>query len=238
MDTIGVVSEPDHPVFGRVAERLAARGFGVEFFPPGEPLDAGEMNDLEALANTVRSRRSFATLREADRTGLETWNGFTPTTVLSCRLVALNALERLGCRVPTTGSSRSDGDAVRKSRFRWDQPTENREDVFVERVRSEPVTYRYYAVNDGVETHVQAMILRSKLDGYRPAAEEADVDVELAARVRELLDRFEARTIAVDFVATRDAFYAVDVDPAPDFFDAGLERRIADSMASLTTIGA
>lgn len=238
METIGIVCEADHPVFAQAAERLAARGFGVEFFSPGEPVDRDALDDLAALANTVISRWSFAALREADRSGLETWNGFTPTTVLSCRLVALNALEQLGCNVPVAGSSRSDGDVVRTSRFRWDHPTAGREDVFVERVQSEPVTYRYYAVDDGVETHVQAMTIRSKLDGYRPAAEQADVDVELATRVRELLDRFEARTIAVDFVATREAFYAVDVDPAPDFFSAGLERHIADSIASLTTIGA
>lgn len=238
METIGIVCKADHPVFARAAERLAARGFGVEFFRPGEPVDREALDELAALANTVLSRRSFTTLLEADRVGLETWNGFTPTTVLSCRLVALNALEQLGCHVPATGSSRSDGDTVRTSRFRWDQPTAIQEDFFVERVRSEPVGYRYYAVDDGIETHVHAMTVRSKLDGYRPAAEEADVDVELATRVRELLDRFEARTIAVDFVATREAFYAVDVDPAPDFFGAGLERHIADSMASLTTIGA
>ena len=238
METIGIVCEADHPVFGPAAERLAARGFGVEFFPPGEPVRREALDDLAALANTVLNRWSFAALREADRIGLETWNGFTPTTVLSCRLVALNALERLGCHVPATVSSRSDGDAVRTSRFRWDHSTPDREDLFVERVRSEPVTYRYYAVDDGVETHVQAMTVRSRPDGYRPTAEQADVDVELATRVRELLDRFEARTLAVDFVTTREAFYAVDVDPAPDFFGAGLERNIADSMASLTTIGA
>ncbi|SFS01447.1 hypothetical protein SAMN05216559_2500 [Halomicrobium zhouii] len=238
MDTIGIVCEADHPVFGRAAERLAARGFGVEFFSPGEPLGPDALDGLDALANTVLSPRSFAVLREADRAGLETWNGYAPTTMLSCRLLSLHALDRLGCQVPSTGPSETDGDAVERARFRWDQPTAARADVPVERVRTEPVTYRYYAVDDGVETHVHAMVLRSELDGYRPAAEEADVDVELATRVRELLDRFGARTVAVDFVATREAFFAVDVDPAPDFFGTDLDRRIADSIASLATIGA
>lgn len=238
MDTIGIVCEADHPVFGTVAERLAARGFGVEFFLPGEPLGDEALDGLDALVSTVLDRRAFAALREADRAGLETWNGYAPTTMLSCRLLALHALERLGCHVPTTDSSGMDGDAVRRARFRWDRPTTATDDVFVERVRTEPVTYRYYAVDDGVETHVHAMVVRSEPDGYRPASEEADVDVELATRVRELLDRFQARSVAVDFVATREAFYAVDVDPAPDFFGADLDRRIADSIASLTTIGA
>lgn len=238
MDTIGIVCEADHPVFGRVAERLAARGFDVEFLPPGEPVDRDALAAFDALANTVLRPRSFATLREADRAGVETWNGFTPTTVLSSRLVALNALEQLGCQVPATNPSGPDRDVVRKSRFRWDRSAGPQADVLLERVRSEPVISRYYAVDDGVETHVQATTVRSKPDGFRPSAEEGDVDVGLATRVRELLDRFEARTVAVDFVATREAFYAVDVDPAPDFFSAGMERVVADSMASLTTIGA
>jgi hypothetical protein len=238
MDTLGILCEADHPVFGRVAERLAARGFGVEFYRPGERLDADDLAALDALANTVLGRRAFATLRDADRLGLETWNGFTPTTMLASRLVGLHALDRLGCHVPAVGSARPDGDVRALPRFRWDHPTASQQEVFVERVATEPVTYRYYAVDDGVETHVQATTVRSKPDGYRPTNERADVDVELATRVRELLDRFQARTIAVDFVAARDAFYAVDVDPAPDFFGAGMERRIADSMASLMTIGA
>lgn len=238
MDTLGIVCEADHPVFGPVGERLAARGFGVEFLVPGDPLDTDAIDSLDALANTDLSRPSFAALRQAERVGLETWNGFTPVTALSCRVVALNALERLGCAVPALGSTRSERHTVRRSRFRCEQPTECREDVFVEAVRSEPVTYRYYAVDDGIETHVQAMSIRSKPDGYRPTVEEADVDVELATRVRELLDRFGARTLAVDFVVNRDVFYAVDVDPAPDFYDAGMERHVADSMASLMTIGA
>jgi len=238
MDTIGIVCEADHPVFGRAAERLAARGFGVELFPPGEPFGAEALDGLDALANTTLSPWSFAALRHADRAGVETWNGYAPTTMLSCRLLALHALERLGCHVPATGTAETSRDTVRRARFRWDQPPASRADVLLEHVRTEPVTYRYYAVDDGVETHVHAMVVRSELDGYRPAAEEADVDVELATRVRELLDRFGARTVAVDFVATREAFYAVDVDPAPDFFGTDLDRRLADSFASLATIGA
>lgn len=237
MDTLGIVCEADHPVFGRVAERLAARGFGVEFATPGNPLEGDGLAAIDALATTDLGRASFGALRAADRRGLETWNGFTPTTALSCRVVALHALECLGCQVPATGATSTDDHGDRRARFRG-AGAAVAHDVFVERVGSEPVTYRYYAVDDGIETHVQATTVRSEPDGYRPTVEEADVDVELATCVRELLDRFEARALAVDFVASRDAFYAVDVDPAPDFFAADLERRIADSLASLMTIGA
>ncbi len=238
MDTIGVICEPDHPVFGRVAERLAARGFGVEFLSPRERVDPGGLDGLAALANAVVSRRSFAALRRADRAGVETWNGFLPTTALSCRLVGLHALERLGLRVPATDRSPIDGNGVQKPRFRWDARDTEGEGFFEERVRSEPVTYRYYAVDDGVETHVQALTVRSELTDDGSILGEADVDVELATRVRELLDRFDARVVAVDFVRTGGEFYAVDVDPTPQFHGAGMERRVADSIASLTTIGA
>ena len=218
MDTIGIVCEADHPVFGRAAERLAARGFGVEFFPPGEPFGAEALDGLDALANTTLSPWSFAALRHADRAGVETWNGYAPTTMLSCRLLALHALERLGCHVPATGTAETSRDTVRRARFRWDQPPASRADVLLEHVVDRVVPVGHRLGSDVLE--------------------EDDVDVELATRVRELLDRFGARTVAVDFVATREAFYAVDVDPAPDFFGTDLDRRLADSFASLATIGA
>ena len=238
MDTIGIVCEPDQPVFGRVAERLAARGFDVEFLAPRGPVDRGTIDELAALVNTVVNWRSFATLRYADATGVETWNGFLPTTALSCRLVALNALERLGCHVPPTGPSAGDGRERKTARFRWDGQLDRGRDLFDTQFRSEPLTYRYYAVDDGVETHVQALTIRWKLTDRRSILGETDVDVALATRVRELLDRFDARSVAVDFVRTDGEFYAVDVDPTPRFHGSGMERRVADSVASLTTIGA
>lgn len=239
MDAIGVVSEPDHPVFSRVAERLAARGFEVEFFPPTEPLDRSAIAGLDALVNTALRRSAFDALRYADGNDVETWNGFLPTTALSCRLVALHALERVGCPVPDVWLTPPEGDAVRRHRFRWDGAVRDERAIFYqERIRAVPADFRYYAVDDGVETHVHAMQINASLGEGDLAMEEADVDVELATRVRELLDRFGARALAVTFVPGRDDVYAVDVDVAPSFAGAGMERRVADSWASLATIGA
>lgn len=235
MDTIGVVCEPDHPVFGRVGERLAARGFRVEFHRPGDPLDGPTVAAHDAFAVTVLHRGSVAALRAADRAGVETWNGFVPATALSCRLIALHALERVGCRVPSAGSI---DDSRLTRRVRWDDRTGERRTVRQERVDSGPVTHRYYAVDDGVETHVQATALRDSLSDHRPAVEATDADVEVATRLRELLERFDARALGVDVVRADDGPYAVDVDPAPQFHGAGMERRLADSLASLTTVGA
>ena len=44
MNTIGVICAPDDAVFGRAAERLAARGFDVEFLPPDEPIEPATEN--------------------------------------------------------------------------------------------------------------------------------------------------------------------------------------------------
>ncbi|MFC6975542.1 hypothetical protein ACFQL1_14225 [Halomicroarcula sp. GCM10025709] len=79
---------------------------------------------------------------------------------------------------------------------------------------------------------------RSKLTEQKELVGEGDVDITLAAQVRELLDEFGARALGVDFVRGEEEFYAVDVNPAPSFTGTGMERRIADSIASLTTIGA
>jgi len=242
MNTIGVICAPDDAVFGRAAERLAARGFDVEFLPPDEPIEPATIERLDALANRAVRRQSFAALSYADRNGVETWNGFVPTTILSCRLVALNALERIGCRVPDIAFEDPGDEAyVGMSRYCWDSPPAIGDEVefYQRRVNAEPVRYRYYALNDGVETHLQTLAVRTALTERAPVLEEAEVRVELATRIRELLDRFDARAIAVDFVADeQEEFYAVDASPIPSFDGAGMDRHLADSLASLTTIGA
>lgn len=238
MDSIGVICEPDHPVFGPAAERLAARGFEVCFLRPTEPIERGDVDGLAALVGATVTPRSLAALRYADRSGVETWNGFVPATAFSSRLVALTALERVGCPVPelTVGGS---GAGVPRRRFRWDAPATLDDTVELSQapVGDDAVRDRYFAVDDGLETHVTVVEVRSRLSGDQYTLTEGDVAVELATRVRTLLDRFDARAVAVDFARGEDGTYAVDADPAPTFAGADMERRVADSMASLTTIG-
>lgn len=241
MDTIGVICEPDDDVFGRAAERLAARGFNVKFLAPRDPIAPADIEALDALVSQTVSRQSFAALHYADRIGVETWNGFFPTTALSCRLVALNALERLGCLVPDISFEKPDGEFVGKTRYAWDGPPSVGTDVdfYLEAVGADPLLHRYYALDDGVETHLQALTVHTELTEQGPIVEETDVQVELATRIRELLDRFDARALSVDFVTNdRGEHYAVDVDTVPSFDATGMDRRVADSLASLTTIGA
>jgi hypothetical protein len=244
MDTIGLVAEPTHPVFGRVADRLAARGFGIEFLPPREPASRDEVAALDAVANTVVSGRSVAILRHADAAAVETWNGFVPTTALAARRIAMHAMESLGCAVPADlrddaaaddGDETGEGDGGKRSEFQWADSagllTDTPSDRALDRTR-------YYAVDDGVETHVQARRHHYSLGSEEHSVSEATVDVEFATRVRELLNRFNARAVAVDFATVEGRDYAVAVTPTPQFFDIGMERRVADSIASLTTIGA
>ncbi len=247
MDTIGVICEPDHPVFGPAGERLAARGFEVRFVSPREPVAGADIDGLAALVGATLSRTSLAALRHAERVGVETWNGFLATTALGSRLVAFDALETVGCRVPAVESGES-GTGTPRRRFRWDDPTslidapgdagDGAGWFRVTPAATSPVRDRYFAVDDGVETHVTVVRVRSELSGERFTLTAADVDVERATRVRALLDRFRARAVAVDFAETDEGTYAVDADPAPSFVGAEMERRVADSMASLATIGA
>jgi len=241
MDTIGVICAPDDAVFGRVAERLAARGFRVEFFSPGEPIQPVDIDALDALVNQSLRRQALAALHYADHNGIETWNGYLATTALACRLVAFHALERVGCPVPHISLEKPQGEHVEMTRYCWDGPPaiSGGGDFYRAQVSTESVVHKYYALDDGIETHLTAITLRSKLTEDERILEETDVRVELATRIRELLDRSDARAICVDFVADdEDEYYAVGVDPVPSFDGADMDRRVADSMASLTTIGA
>jgi len=241
MDSIGFLCDPDHPLFRPVAGRLAARGFDVQFYRPTDPPTPVEVDALAALVTGVVHPTAFAALRYADRVGVETWNGFTATATLSARLVTLHALESVGCRVPDVRIEGSHDGYEGGYRYVWDGPTALDEPApfYVERVGSGAVDYRYYAVDDGRETHIRALELRAAPSDDDPVLQRTDVDVELAASVRELLDRLAARAVAVDFThSASEEFYAVRATPTPTFTGAGMDRRVADSIASLTTIGA
>lgn len=241
MDSIGFLCDPDHPLFRAVAERLAARGFEVEFHRPTDPVTPAEVDALSALVGGAVHPGALAALRYADATGVQTWNGFGATVALSARLVTLSALEAAGCRVPDV---RFDGPQEGYSpgrRYAWEGPPalDAPAPFYVETVGAEPVDHRYYAVDDGRETHMRAVALRTELVDDGPVLSRTDVDVSLAASVRELLDQFDARAVAVDFTrGADDEFYAVRATPTPTFTGAGMDRRVADSIASLTTIGA
>jgi hypothetical protein len=240
MDCIGFICDADHPMFHPVAERLAARGFEIDFLHPAEPIGPADVDSLSALASGVVHPSAFAALQYADRTGVPTWNGFLASTALSARLVTLDALSSVGCRVP---SVRFDGPRegfVPGYRYAWEGATtlEGAAPFYVESLGDGP-THRYYAVDDGRETHMRALSLQSAISDDERVIERTDVDVSLAASVRELLDELGARAIAVDFRRAGDGrFYALRATPTPTFTGAGMDRRVADSVASLTTIGA
>jgi len=239
MDSIGFVCDPDQSVFRSVGQRLAARGFEVEFLPPTEPIAPADVDALSALVNCRLHPAAFAALRYADVAGIPTWNDFTVTAALSARLVALETLEAVGCSVPSVRAEPAGGYEAGRP-YPWDGPVRlgDPSPFYVEQVRRGAVDHRYYAVDDGRETHMRALALRNSPAEEEPLVEQADVDVSLAARVRGVLDKFDARAIAVDFTRGVDGeFYAVRATPTPSFLGARMDRRVADSVASLTTIG-
>jgi len=241
MDSIGFVCDPDHPLFCPVAERLAARGFEVEFHRPTGPVTPAAVDALSALVVGTVHPTALAALRYADATAVQTWNGFSATVALSARLVTLSALDAAGCRVPDVSFEGPADGYEPGRRYAWEGPTslDATAPFHVEAVGTEPVDHRYYAVDDGRETHMRAVELRTELVDDDAVLWRTDVDISLAASVRELLDRFDARAVAVDFTRGADGeFYALRATPTPTFTGAGMDRRVADSIASLTTIGA
>jgi len=232
--TVGIVAAADHAVFAVVADDLHERGFDVRFIEPGRPLQPDELEGLAVLANKKIRRASLRALLAADRAGVPTWNGFVPTAVLSARLVGLHALRAVGCRVPAVRFEPPDGDYVAKPLFSWDgAPTLNGDGEFYQPLlRTEPVDFKYYAVDDGERVHVRALAVTSKLYGEMAHLGQVEPNPEPAAAVRRLLARTGARALGVDFVRTADGYYAVDVNAAPSFRRTGLEAALADSIAA------
>lgn len=230
---VGLICREEHPTFGLVAERLRSLGYAVEFFEPGVDLLPAEIDALGLLLNKVVEPASFRALRYADRTGVPTWNG-TVAHFLAARLVGFNALEAAGFDVPPTTLDPPEGPYVAKELFDWRggaYPTVGGEsDCYQELVAADPFDFKYYAVDDGLTTHVNCVLSRSKLHGEKEIIGEVTPDPEVVAKLRHLMHLVDARALGVDIVIAEGKNYAVDVNPAMSFEGADMVDVITDSV--------
>jgi|GEM_PF-571064 len=237
---IGLICDPGHDVFSVVAETLERRGFRVAFFEPGRRVAPETIAGLGLLANKKVDPESFRALRAAERRGVATWNGYT-TVLLGTRLVGLAALEAVGFDVPTTTFELPDRDYVAKSLFDWhyeaDPELNGRGALYQEYLPTEPIDFKYYAVDDGDRVHVRVLRSRSKLYGEKAPLGVVAPEPAIAAKVRRLMRRTDSQAIGVDVIESRGRFYAVDVNPAMSFRHVGMEALLADSMAARATEG-
>lgn len=235
---IGLICDPGHEVFTRVASRLEQRDFQVEFFEPGCRLAPETIDGLGLLANKKVDPESFRALRYAAQHGIPTWNGYT-TVILGARLIGLKALETVGFRVPRTSLVKPDGDYVAKTLFDWHyeaDPELNGEGaVYQELIPTAPIDDKYYGVDTGAEIHVGVLRSTSKLYGRKEPLELIDPDPTVASTVRRLMTLTDSQAIGVDIVWSNGEPYAVDVNPAMSFRHAEMEAELADSMVARLT---
>jgi glutathione synthase/RimK-type ligase-like ATP-grasp enzyme len=232
---VGLICDPAHEVFARVAARLERRGFRVEFFEPGRRLDTETIDGLGLLANKKVDPESFRALRYAAQRGITTWNGYT-TVILGSRLIGMTALEAVGFQVPKTSLQRPDGDYVAKLLFDWhDEPDPelNGEGaIYQELLPAAPFDDKYYAVDTGTGIDIRVLRSTSKLYGSKEPLGLVDPEPTVAAKLHRLMALTGSQAIGVDIVHSNGEPYAVDVNPAMSFRHAGMEAELADSMAA------
>jgi hypothetical protein len=230
---VGLVCNEGHAVFGAVAERLERAGVAVEFFEPGRPLGEAELSGLSLLMNKKVDPESFRALAWAERNGLPTWNGYR-TLLLGMRMVGYRALERVGFRVPPVSTEKPPGEYVAKTLVDWHfhpDPERNGEgDVYQELVPATPVDYKYYGVDTGTETEVRVLRTTSKLHGEKVPLGLVEPEPGLAAKLRDLMGLTDSQALGVDVVEADGEWWAVDVNPAMSFRNAGMEPALAASV--------
>jgi len=230
---IGILCKPNQPVFTEVAERLRNTGRRVRFFHPRSDLSPAQIADLSLLVNKKTVPDVLPALRHARQTGIPLWNGLQATILFSSRLVGLRALSKMGFRTPEVTFEKPAGASVAKGNYIWnDEPELNGEgDFYQELIQTEPVDYKYYAVNDGTRIHVAGRLVTSKLHGEKQFIERLQIEPPLAASLRQLVDRFDIRGVGVDLVKDTDGqYWAVDVNLAAGYRDTGLESALTQSI--------
>jgi len=230
---IGILCQKHKPVFSDVAERLRNAGFRVRFFHPETPPSREHLADLSVLVNKKTLPGALPALRHARRTGTALWNNLQATVLFSSRLVGLYALSAMGFHTPEVSFEKPDGEYVAKGYYIWDdEPELNGEgDFYQELIPTEPVDYKYYAVDDGARIHVAGRRVTSKLYGEKQFLDQLEVKPALAASLRALVARFDLRGVGVDLVKDADGqYWAVDVNLAAGYRDTGLEPALTDSV--------
>ncbi|MDZ5811697.1 hypothetical protein U4E84_10125 [Halorubrum sp. AD140] len=232
---IGILCQKNKPVFSEVADRLRNASFQVRFFPPRSILSPAHIADLSLVVNKKTLPSALPVLRYAQRTGTELWNNLQATVLFSSRLVGLRALSEVGFHTPEVTFEKPDGEYVAKGYYIWnDEPELNGEGDFnQELIPTEPVDYKYYAVNDGSRIHVAGRRVTSKLYGEKQFLGQIQIRSALAASLRELVERFDLRGVGVDLVNDHDGqYWAVDVNLAAGSRDTGLEPALTESIIS------
>jgi hypothetical protein len=232
---IGILCQKNKPVFSDVAERLRNAGFQVRFFHPQSTLSQDQITGLSLIVNKKTLPSALPTLRHARRMGTALWNNLQAIILFSSRLVGLRALSKMGFLTPDVTFEKPKGEYVAKGYYIWnDEPELNGQGDFYQKlVPTEPVDYKYYAVNDGERTHVAGRCVTSKLYGEKQFLNQIQVRPALAASLRELVERFNLRGVGVDLVKDDDGqYWAVDVNLAAGYRDTGLEPALTDSVIS------
>ncbi|WP_236044532.1 hypothetical protein [Haloarcula salinisoli] len=230
---IGILCQKSKPVFSDVAERLRNAGFQVRFFHPQSPLSPDHITGLSLIVNKKTLPSALPTLRHARRTGTALWNNLQALILFSSRLVGLRALSEMGFLTPAVTFEKPDGEYVAKGYYIWnDEPELNGEgDFYQELIPTEPVDYKYYAVNDGSKIHVAGRRVTSKLYGEKRFLSQLEPRPTLVASLRKLVERFDLRGVGVDLVRDdEDQYWAVDVNLAAGYRDTGLEPALTDSI--------
>lgn len=234
-EQIGILCGDDQPVFTAVAGQLRDAGHTVRFFDPRSELSPSHIDDLALLVNKQVVPLNLPALRYARRTGTSLWNNLVATIALSSRLIGLQALEAVGFRTPRITFEKPESEYVAKPYYIWNgEPELNGEGGFYqELIPTEPVDYKYYAVNDGSQVHTTAKRVTSKLYGPKRFLSQVRSRPTLMRRLCRLVDRLDLQGVGVDFVKdNEDRFWAVDINLAAGYRDSGLEPALCESIST------
>ncbi|WP_245998661.1 ATP-grasp domain-containing protein [Halalkalicoccus subterraneus] len=220
-------------MFTAVASQLRDAGHTVRFFEPRSELSPIHIDDLALLVNKQVFPLNLPALRYAQRTGTFLWNNLIATIALSSRLIGLRALETVGFRTPRITFEKPEFEYVAKPFYIWHgDPELNGEGGFYqERIHTDPIDYKYYAVNDGTQVQIAAKRVTSKLYGPKRLLNQVRPEPMLTRRLRHLVNRLGLQGVGVDFVKDdKDQFWAIDVNLAAGYRDSELEPALCESI--------
>ena len=235
---LGILGPEDHDVFGQVADVLEDRDVSVDFLSPETYHSPDDLEAYDGIFLKKSRKPGFQTLRDAEREGIPTFNGFRTHMKTNHNPGSYWHLEQEGLEVPEGSSEGLEGDTVVKPRtetmreepWREYSPKTDINHFYQRFIENGGIDYKLYVTDLPDKTTVRAISADSKLLYDQDDRTQVETDAEIQEIGERCIKAFDARILGIDLIRPDSGTYVVDINAAPSYRGTDDEAVLADSL--------
>ncbi len=228
MKKVGLMCYREHEVFDEVIENLKESDIEAIYYSPEEIIPPEDLEELDAVFGKRSRNEVYETLFNAEKMGIETYNGFCTHLLSDMNPRSYEILTEGGYDVPKWSYENDlDGKVVKKPvSERMEAEPELKDGVRPEKgffyqdfIPNSGIDYKLYGIDEGDKKEVFTVRTPSKMRFESDERKLIENDKKLERDVKEIMELFDnARGIGIDVIKA-DKDYFIDINAAPSFRD-------------------